>query len=217
MVKPACIIFDCDGVLVDSEVIGVKLLLDMAAPYGVTMPLDEAVETFSGIHLKEGLKLLQSMASSPFPEDFEQDFRKRSYEVFKTEMKPVRGVQAVLDGLTIPYCVASSGPVEKMKLNLTVTGLIGYFENRMYSGYEINSWKPDPGIFLYAAQQMGYKPSQCVVIEDSMAGVQAGVKGGFKVFGYAKPFNGKELEKEGAVIFHDMQELPGLINSLDME
>lgn len=214
MGQPACIIFDCDGVLVDSEVLGVKVLLDMAAPYGVTMPLQDAVEAFSGIHLADGIKVLQKMAALPFPEDFEQLFRQRSYEIFKTEMKPVPGIKAVLDSLTLPYCVASSGPMEKMRLNLTTTGLLSYFEGRMYSGYEINSWKPDPGIFLYAAEKMGFTPASCLVVEDSLAGIIAARRGGFKVFGYAKPFNGKELEKEGAVIFHHMHELPDMIARL---
>jgi HAD superfamily hydrolase (TIGR01509 family) len=214
MQQPGCIIFDCDGVLVDSEVIGVRVLLDMASQYGVTMDLQEAVEEFSGIRLKEGIKMLQQKASSPFPDDFEQAFRARSYEVFKTEMRPVKGIKEILDRLTIPFCVASSGPVEKMRLNLTITGLLSYFEegNRMFSGYEINSWKPDPGIFLHAAHVMGFSPAECVVIEDSKAGVIAARRGGFKVFGYAKPFNGEELKKEGASVFYDMKELPALLS-----
>ena len=213
MTQPGCIIFDCDGVLVDSEVIGVRVLLDMASHYGVNMDLQEAVEEFSGIRLKEGIKRLQQMTATPFPEDFEQLFRARSYEVFKTEMRPVHGIQPLLDMLTIPYCVASSGPVEKIKLNLTITGLLKYFDdNRIFSGYQINSWKPEPDIFLHAAKQMGFQPSGCVVIEDSKAGVIAARRGGFKVFGYAKPFNGEELEKEGAIVFYNMKDLPALLS-----
>jgi HAD superfamily hydrolase (TIGR01509 family) len=214
MKKPGCIIFDCDGVLVDSEVIGVKVLLDMASQYGVTMDLQEAVEEFSGIRLKEGIRILQQKASSPFPEDFEQAFRARSYE-----MRPVNGIKEVLDSLTIPFCVASSGPMEKMRLNLTITGLISYFDkgNRMFSGYEINSWKPDPGIFLHAAEVMGFSPAECVVIEDSKAGVIAAHRGGFRIFGYAKPFNGDELRKEGATVFYAMKELPSLLSLNDTD
>ena len=206
-----CIIFDCDGVLVDSEVINNRVLLEMASEYGVTMDLAEAVEEFSGIRLLEGIKILQQRASSPFPANFEQDFRARTYEIFKTEMKAVEGVQSLLESLTVPYCVASSGPVEKIKLNLTVTGLIKYFDNRIFSGYDINSWKPDPGIFLYAAKQMGFDPSVCAVIEDSKAGIIAAVRGGFKAFGYAKSFNAAELAKEGANVFYHMSELPAML------
>jgi HAD superfamily hydrolase (TIGR01509 family) len=211
MKRPACVIFDCDGVLVDSEVISVKVLLDMAAQYGVTMDLQEAVEEFSGIRLKEGINILQQKAQRPFPDNFEQAFRSRSYEVFKTELRPVKGIKSLLDTLPVPYCVASSGPLEKIKLNLTITGLISYFDNNIFSGYQINSWKPDPGIFLHAAKEMGFSPADCVVIEDSKAGVIAAQRGGFRVFGYAKPFNGDELRKEGATVFYDMGELEGLL------
>jgi HAD superfamily hydrolase (TIGR01509 family) len=211
MNNPACIIFDCDGVLVDSEVINNRVLLEMASEYGVTMDLTAAVEAFSGIRLKEGIKILEQHASRPFPSDFEQAFRAKTYEIFKTEMKAVEGVEELLKSLTVPFCVASSGPVEKIKLNLTVTGLIKYFDNRIFSGYDINSWKPDPGVFLYAAEKMGVDPAVCVVVEDSKAGIIAAVRGGFKAFGYAKPFNGAELEKEGANVFYHMSELPALL------
>ncbi|SFD76123.1 haloacid dehalogenase superfamily, subfamily IA, variant 3 with third motif having DD or ED [Chitinophaga sp. CF118] len=214
MNKPECIIFDCDGVLVDSEVINNRVLLEMASEYGVSMDLTTAVEEFSGIRLKEGIKILQQRANRPFPDNFEQTFRARTYEIFKKEMKAVEGVKTLLDSLTIPFCVASSGPVEKIKLNLTVTGLVGYFENRIFSGYDINSWKPDPGIFLYAAEKMEFAPAVCAVIEDSKAGIIAAKRGGFNTFGYAKPFNAKELEKEGATVFYHMHELPKLL-SLD--
>jgi HAD superfamily hydrolase (TIGR01509 family) len=207
-----CIIFDCDGVLVDSEVINNRTLLEMTAEFGVTMNLTEAVEAFSGIRLKEAIKTLQQRATRPFPESLEQDFRARTYEIFKKEMQAVPGVKKVLEGLTVPFCVASSGPVEKIKLNLTVTGLIGYFENRIFSGYDINSWKPDPGIFLYAAEKMGFAPAVCAVVEDSKAGITAAVRGGFTPYGYAKPFNAKVLEKEGAKVFYNMSELPGLLS-----
>lgn len=212
MNKPECIIFDCDGVLVDSEGINNRVLLEMASEYGVKMDLAEAVEEFSGIRIKEGIKVLQQRASRPFPADFEQLFRAKTYEIFKTEMKAVEGVASLLAGLTVPFCVASSGPVEKIKLNLTVTGLIHYFpDNRIFSGYDINSWKPDPGIFLYAAAEMGCAPAVCAVIEDSKAGIIAAVKGGFKAFGYAKPFNAAVLAGEGANVFYNMSELEGLL------
>jgi HAD superfamily hydrolase (TIGR01509 family) len=211
MNQPGCIIFDCDGVLVDSETIGIRVLLDMTAEYGVAMNFSEAVDEFSGRRLRDVLNVLQTQTATPFPSDFEQSFREQSYKVFQTEVLPVDGIRELLSSLTIPFCVASSGPVEKIKLNLDLTGLLPYFSNRIYSGYDINSWKPDPGIFLHAAQQMGFAPSDCVVVEDSKAGVTAGVSGGFKVFGYAKHSNPVELKKEGAQVFYSMHDLPGLL------
>ena len=211
---PACVIFDCDGVLVDSEEISVRLLLSMAAEYGAHMDFGEAVEIFSGIRLKEGIKVLQHIAQRAFPADFELTFRQRSYEIFKKEMKAVKGVREVLENLTVPFCVASSGPIEKIRLNLEITGLLSFFGNRIYSGYTISSWKPDPGIFLYAAKEMGFAREVCAVIEDSKAGVIAAVRGGFHTFGYANQFSAPLLEKEGATVFFDMQELPALLSAV---
>ncbi|QEH42882.1 HAD-IA family hydrolase [Chitinophaga sp. XS-30] len=211
MRKPDCIIFDCDGVLVDSEVIGIRLLLEMTAPYGVDMKEEDAVLEFAGRRLKEVIDMLQTRTGQTFPDDLEQRFRERSFEVFQEEVEPVEGIRALLDSLTIPFCVASSGPVDKIRLNLTLTGLIGYFEDRIFSAYDIESWKPDPGIFLHAAREMGFSPERCVVIEDSKAGITAGVRGGFTVFGYAKEHNAKELESEGATVFYNMHELPQLL------
>lgn len=211
MRKPDCIIFDCDGVLVDSEVIGIRLLLEMTAPYGVDMKEEEAVLEFAGRRLREVIDILQTRTGQTFPDDLEQQFRERSFVVFQEEVEPVEGIRALLDSLTIPFCVASSGPVDKIRLNLTLTGLIGYFEDRIFSAYDIESWKPDPGIFLHAAREMGFPPERCVVIEDSKAGITAGVRGGFTVFGYAKEHNAKELESEGATVFYNMHELPQLL------
>lgn len=208
---PECVIFDCDGVLVDSETIGIRVLLDMTARYGVTTPLAEAVEEFGGRRLREVIDVLQTRAHESFPTDLESQYRTRSYEVFQTEVVAVPGIKEVLDSLAVPFCVASSGPVEKIKLNLSNTGLLPYFTGRIFSAYDIHRWKPDPGIFLHAADRMGFAPHQCVVIEDSLAGVAAGVAGGFRVLGYARPHNASALEREGAVVFFSMSELPLLL------
>jgi HAD superfamily hydrolase (TIGR01509 family) len=211
MNKTGCVIFDCDGVLVDSEVLGIKILLAMTAEYGVRVELEQAVKDLSGRRLKEAIQMLQTQAQADFPADLEQQFRAKSYEIFEREVLPVEGIREVLEALPVPYCVASSGPVEKICLNLTITGLIPYFEQRIFSAYEINSWKPDPGIFLHAARQMGFTPDECVVIEDSLAGIQAAKAGGFKVFGYANGHNARDLEEAGATVFHHMRELPALL------
>lgn len=211
MSKIGCVIFDCDGVLVDSEVLGIKILLEMTAAYGVKLDLEEAVKDLSGRRLKEVLGMLQTLAHAPFPEDMELLFRQKSYQVMEKEVLAVEGVQELLNALPVPFCVASSGPREKIQMNLTNTGLIGYFEEKIFSAYDINSWKPDPGIFLHAARQMGFSPQECVVVEDSLAGIQAAIAGGFRVYGYTNGHNSKELEEAGAIIFHHMRELPALL------
>jgi HAD superfamily hydrolase (TIGR01509 family) len=207
MKKIKCILFDCDGVLVDSEGIGNQVLLNMAAKYGLKISLNEAYKKFNGRSLKDCFQQIEQLINQPLPENFEIAYRKKSFEAFATQIKPIKGVMKFLNSLTIPYCVASSGPIEKIQLTLKTAGLIDKFENKIFSSYQINSWKPDPGIFLHAAQQMGFSVEECVVIEDSLAGVIAAKRGGFKVFGLANEKNSKELENEGAILFYTFEEL----------
>lgn len=206
-----CIIFDCDGVLVDTEKIGNGILLEMASAHGFKMELEEAYRSFNGRSLKDCFLHIEEAIAQKLPENFESDYRTKSFEAFKTQVKPMEGVISFIEELQIPYCVASSGPLDKMRLNLEVAGLIDKFENKMFSSYQINSWKPEPGIFLHAAKQMGFEVKDCVVIEDSKAGVIAARRGGFKVYGFANGFNNDDLEKEGAILFESYEELKALL------
>lgn len=209
-----CIIFDCDGVLVDTETIMISVLLEMAAIPGAQIDIEEAVKLFSGRQILETIKMLEEIAGTPFPEDFEQHFRQRAYDEFKRKVKPVEGVVDLLRTISVPYCVASSGPREKIELNLKLTGILPFFDAaRIFSSYEIGSWKPDPGIFLHAASKMNFLPSQCIVIEDSLAGVEAGVRGGFRVFALTNGHNKEELAERGAIVFNKMSELPQLLGN----
>ncbi len=206
------VIFDCDGVLVDTERAMISVLLEMTREFGVDMELDDAVKAFSGRQILETIEVLQTRAGRIFPPDFEEDFRVRAYNRFRQGIEPVPGIQKLLDGLKVPYCVASSGPREKILLNLKLAGLLGYFpEHHIFSSYDINSWKPDPGIFLHAADVMGFHPQATAVIEDSIAGVEAAVKGGFRVFAISHEENRHELAERGATTFGQMRELPELL------
>lgn len=206
-----CIIFDCDGVLVDTEKIGNGILLSMAAEHGFDMKIEEAYRNFNGRNLQECFQEIENSIGKKLPDTFESDYRERSFEAFKSEVKPMEGVVSFIESLKIPYCVASSGPVDKIRLNLEVAGLLDKFENKIFSSYQINSWKPDPEIFLHAAKQMGFEVQDCIVIEDSKAGVISGIKGGFKVFGFANGFNNEDLQKEGAILFNSYKELNNLL------
>lgn len=213
MGKVTSIIFDCDGVLVDTERVMISVLLEMASALGAeAMDLDDAVYAFSGRHMAETIKVLEARAGRAFPSDFEQEFRTRAYDRFRRDVRPLPGVPEMLARLTVPYCVASSGPKEKILLNLGLTGLIRYFpEAHIFSSYEINSWKPHPGIFLHAAETMGFHPQTTAVVEDSIAGVEAAIKGGFRVFAIAADGNRDALAARGATTFSRMQELPTLL------
>lgn len=211
MQQVQCIIFDCDGVLVDSEILSNRVLIDMSRQHGLEMTLEEAVATFGGRGLKECFSMIEQRAGCTLPPDFVHTFRSRSYEVFMRELQPVKGMPEFLDTLTTDRCVASSGPQEKIRLNLALTGLVGVFGRNIFSSYDIGSWKPEPDIFLHAARSMGYDIAECIVIEDSVAGVQAAVAGGFRVFGLAHHYNEAHLREAGATVFHEVAELPALL------
>jgi HAD superfamily hydrolase (TIGR01509 family) len=207
-----CIIFDCDNVLVDTETIMISALIDMASEYGAKMDIEEAIRLFSGRQMLYTIQYLEQQSGVTFPVDFEKQFRIRLYDEFRKGVQPIEGVKGVLENLKLPYCVASSGPREKIELNLGLTGLLGFFDDsRIFSAYDINSWKPDPDIFLYAAKKMGFSPDECVVIEDSLAGVEAARRGGFRVYGLTNGHNQQELADQGAIVFKEMKALPHLL------
>lgn len=205
--KYKCIIFDCDGVLVDSEAISAKVFQQMIFELGVEIDFETIYEQITGTSMQENLKFISEYTGIELPDDFEQEFRKRSYEAFKTDLKPIKGVYELLKTLTIPVGVASSGPGEKIRLNLTTTGLIEFFGDNIFSSYDIGSWKPEPDIYLYAASSMGFKPDECVVIEDSAPGIKAAKAGGFDVFAIVNHNNETLFRELGANTFQSMEEL----------
>ena len=209
--KYSCIIFDCDGVLVDSEAISARVFQTMISELGSEVDYETVLEQITGTSMKENLQFISEIINGELPADFETDFRKRSYEAFKTAIKPVKGVPDLLKNIKVPVGVASSGPIEKIRLNLTTTNLIHYFGENIFSSYEIGSWKPDPEIYLHAAKKMGFKPAECAVIEDSLPGIQAAKAGGFDVFGLANDKNKAAFRKLGATSFSTMKELGNLL------
>ncbi len=161
--------------------------------------------------MKDNLKFFAECVGHELPDNFESEFRRRSYEAFKTDLKPVKGIHSLLEKITVPYCTASSGPQKKIRLNLTATNLIDKFDGNIFSSYDIGSWKPEPDIYLHAAKQMGFQPNKCAVIEDSLTGVKAAKAGGFDVFGFTQKGNEDAYEKLGATVFFDMSELDELL------
>ncbi len=209
--KYKCIIFDSDGVLVDSEAISSRIWLKMVNEIGLGIDMGFIRKNFPGRAMSVTLRLIEEMLGRPLPENFEQEFRRRTYEAFKKELQPVPGIRELLDRLTIPFCVASSGPEEKVRLNLTVTGLIDKFEGRIISSYNLGTWKPDPGIFLHAADKMGFLPKDCAVVEDSLSGVKAALAGGFDVYLYTGGSNRYDVTGMDVKVFDDMGKLYALL------
>ena len=207
-----CIIFDCDGVLVDSETITARVFQKMAKELGLDLDFESAVEEFVGTSMKSNLQFIDENIEGELPADFEKEFRERTYQAFKTDLKPVKGITSLIEKLRVPFCVASSGPIEKIRLNLSLVNLLANFEDKIYSSYDIGSWKPDPGIFLHAASSMGFAPEECVVIEDSTSGIRAALAGGFKVYALANEENKMTFEHLGAIAFENMKELERLLD-----
>lgn len=209
--KYKCLIFDCDGVLVDSEAIGNQVLVDLANELGANIDLDYAFKHFKGHSIYSCMSKIQDLISVNLPGDFEQRYRKQSYGNFRNYIKPIPGVKEVVENLKIPFCVASSGPLSKIRLNLEFTGLLPYFDGKIFSCYTVQKWKPNPAVFLWAAESMGFEPRECLIIEDSISGVKAGKSGGFDVYGYIEQDSGNKLKDYADIVFSDMKDLLKLI------
>ena len=211
MTAPRLAIFDCDGVLVDSEAISNRLLVEALNAEGFPVTLEEALRDFVGLRLKTCCELLAERHGRAVPEDCLAAYRVAVEAEFRRSLKPVPGVAEALARIDLPVCVASSGAPEKMRLTLGLCGLWERFEGRIFSARQVERGKPHPDLFLLAARTMGFAPEACVVIEDSEPGVRAGIAAGMRVLGYVGGFNPRPLAALGAEPFHDMRQLPALL------
>ena len=205
--KYQLIIFDCDGVLVDSEFISCGILAEEARKLGSTLTNEKAVEIFAGTDLKFCKAYIEKEIGKPLPSNFEEIYRTKTKERFATELKPIEGIHELVKSLTLPFCVASNAPLLKVIPNLKTVGLFPFFEKNIFSAYEVNAWKPDPTLFLTAAKTMGYEPSKCLVVEDSLSGVKAAVAAGMDVLGYRKNDRVNELIEVGATVITSIKEV----------
>ena len=211
MSKYKCIIFDCDGVLINSESIAIKVLVDMANDLGANIDFQESLINLKGKSLNLCMNVISKRINNPLPVHFEQDYRINTFEAFRKGIQPINGIKDIVENLNIPFCVASSGPENKIRLNLEITGLLPFFEGNIFSCYAIQKWKPEPDIFLWAAKSMGFKPNECLVIEDSVSGVKAAKFGGFDVYGYTEHDYNNELEALATKTFDSMDVLLGML------
>lgn len=178
---------------------------------GISMTEKMAIDVFTGRALTKNLNWIEEHFKTTLPGNFESEYRCRSFEAFERNLKPISGVKSLLERLTVPFCVASSGPINKMELNLGTTGLLPFFEGKLFSCYEINSWKPEPDIFFHAAEKMGFAPDECVVIEDSEPGIAAAKAGGFTVYAYKNDYNEKLLEEIDVPVITNMNEVDKIV------
>lgn len=207
MVICQAVIFDCDGTLVDSEFIGNRVLSESISELGLDLSIEECIARFTGCKMANCLSELESDLGKPLPDGFTETIRDRTAKAFRLDLQAFVGVEQVLKRLKVPICVASSGPIEKIKLSLTHTNLIQYFRDRIFSSYEIGIWKPDPGLFIHAATQMGIAPQNCLVVEDSRPGFQAAEAAGMKLLKFQPEPIAYPIRNETSV-FHSYAEFP---------
>ena len=208
------VIFDCDGVLVDSEPISNRVFTAALRELGFDWGYEQVCERFIGLSMTRCIELVEDDLGRSVPENFLSDLQRRTFDAFRNDqLQPVRGVARMLDALEVPFCVASGGELEKMTTTLGLTDLLPRFSNRMFSAQQVRRGKPAPDLFLFAAGSLGVAPERCVVIEDSVPGVQAGVAARMTVFGYAARSDHAALSASGAVVFDSMTDLPGLIHT----
>lgn len=205
------VIFDCDGVLVDSEPIANTVFAEMLNELGLTVTLQDMYRDFMGRSMSTCLQIIESRIGQAPPTEFVLELTRRIEISLSKNLKPVDGITDALERISAPCCVASSGDHEKMRLTLGLTGLLDRFEGKLFSVTQVAKGKPHPDVFLYAAEKMGAEPSQTAVIEDTEIGVAAGVSAGMTVFGYAGISDSARLSAAGAIVFDNMKLLPEIL------
>jgi HAD superfamily hydrolase (TIGR01509 family) len=208
------VVFDNDGVLVDSEPIANAVLAALLTSYGIPTTTEEAVRDHMGGSLARVRDVIRERRGSELPDDFEDAYHHGIFERFRTGLRPVAGVAALLGALTaagIPYCVASSGTHERIRLTLATTGLLDRFpDSRIFSSQDVVRGKPAPDLFLLAARKCGTAPARCTVVEDSPLGVAAARAAGMRVYGHAAMTPPERLAGADAVAA-DMAEIRALL------
>jgi len=211
------VIFDCDGVLVDSERLANQVFaVVLREVCGLDFSLEEMFDTFVGHSKVQCLEKIEAILGYPPPDELERRYREDINQALASSVVAVDGIEPVLRQLALPYCVASSGSHDKMRLTLGKTGLIDYFDGNIFSTSEVERGKPHPDIYLYAAARMGAAdPARCIVVEDSPLGVTGAVAAGMRVLGFAELMPARRLQEQGAErVFERMADLPALIAEL---
>ncbi|MFD4530450.1 HAD family hydrolase [Streptomyces sp. NPDC058470] len=208
------IIFDNDGVLVDSEPISNALLASYLTELGHPTSYEESLRDYMGAAMHRVHDLVEERTGERLPADFDDVFHARVFAAFERELEPVPGAVHVLEKLAadgVPYCVASSGSHERIRVGHRKTGLDRWFdEGRVFSSQDVGRGKPAPDLFLYAAERMGVAPEKCVVVEDSPLGVRAAVAAGMDVYGFTAMTPADRLAG-GTLLFSDMDQLADLL------
>lgn len=210
---PKMVIFDCDGVLVDSEFISNQVIRDDLAKAGLDMTLTESMRMFVGGTMLGVQEKAQTLGAD-IPDNWTELIYPKIYQALERDITMVQGIDQVLnflDSKKIPFAVGSNGEVAKMKLTLGKTGLLGRFGKHLYSGYEVENPKPAPDLFLKVAEVFDIEPTNCLVVEDSASGAKAAHLAGMSCYGYAAHGQDEKLKPFCKKLFDDMNILPKLM------
>ncbi|MCO5732435.1 HAD family phosphatase [Rhizobium sp. SSA_523] len=220
--RDSLLIFDCDGVLVDSEPLSIRVLIDAVEAHGGTLDEAEAYRKFLGRSLSNLVQVLDSDFGLSADAAFLERMRRDLYQRFKQELKPIRDVDAALQVLPYRRCVASSSQPERIRLSLELTGLLSFFEPHIFSATMVERGKPAPDLFLHAAREMQTDPSRCIVIEDSPAGIRAAQSAGMAVFAFTggshadrQEYRAEIAELSPEVTFDAMADLLHLVHAFN--
>jgi HAD superfamily hydrolase (TIGR01509 family) len=215
------IIFDCDGVLVDSEVISCRAHAEILTRHGYPITADEVLNRFLGVSDREARLMIENEIGRKLPNDFESQVKQATLQFYADDLRAISYVGEAIAAIGLPKCVASSGTPEKIRHGLTCAGLYDQLAPHIFSASEVKRGKPAPDLFLFAAEQLQAAPAQCLVIEDSIPGVTGAVAAGMTVLGFhggshCPPGHGGTLRAAGAIMtFEDMRQLPDLIAQVE--
>ena len=211
------IIFDCDGVLIDSEILAARLEAEAITGLGLPMSAETICARFAGTTTKEVWQTLERELGRPLPPSFFESHLAHVRDVFARDLQPIAGARVAVSSLSLPFCVASSTRLPALIDNLATCGLVDLFDGRVYSASQVKRAKPAPDVFMFAASQMGADPTDCLVIEDSVAGVTAARRAGMRVVGFVggshvTPGHAERLTAAGAAeTFAHMRDLAAIV------
>lgn len=209
------LILDCDGVLVDSEIISIAVDQFILADLGWSISLEEITDRFVGRSHAYFLEVVEDHLGRKLPDDWEDTYQHLYREALARDLQLVEGIVEALDSIDLPKCVASNGSHSKMEFTLKHAGLWPRFQGRIFSAEDVPLGKPAPDLFLHATSTLGYEPANCIVVEDSPAGVQAALAANMKVIAYAGGITSESrLVGEGVVVIDHMNQLVLAINSI---
>jgi HAD superfamily hydrolase (TIGR01509 family) len=219
MTLPSLVVFDCDGVLVDSEPIALRLLVDAAAEAGAAVDAAEAQTRWLGRSFATAVADLRERHGVAFDATAQDRLRAALYAAFRRDLRAISGIAETLDALDRPFCVASSSDPERIRVSLDIVGLLDRFEHRIFSAAMVSRGKPAPDLFLLAAERMGVAPHRCAVVEDSPAGIRAARAAGMRALAFtggghagAAGHRAALVEAGADALFDDMRALPALLD-----